>query len=95
MGTLAEALTDAGYVDSPSDVDEPETARRLAQRVGELEAECAALAAALDEDRHEYNPDPADPGWCTCHYRADSRWHQTAAWVRRRLGFKTGDASSD
>jgi len=90
MTTLAEALADAGYP-TPEPVDTEETAddaaRRLAQRVAALDAECAALAAALDEDRHEYEPDPADPGWCVCHYRADSRWHQTAAWVRRRCGF--------
>jgi hypothetical protein len=92
--TLAEALADAGYPppsSEPEPVDTEETtdgtARRLAHRVAVLEAECAALAAELDADRHECDPDPDHPGWCNCRYRADSRWHRTAAWVRRRYGF--------
>jgi len=95
VGTMAEALAHAGWaadeVASEPQQGPPETmedqARRLAHRVAELGAECAVLAVALDEDRHEYDPDDLNPGWCRCRYRADSRWHRTAAWVRRRHGF--------
>lgn len=60
---------------------------RLRAMVVALEQECAALADELDADRHEFTPDREGSAWCTCHYRADSRWHRTAAWVRKLYGF--------
>jgi len=80
---MQEALAGAGYADGQG----REEVERLRAMVVALEAECAVLAVALDEDRHEYDPDDLNPGWCRCRYRVDSRWHRTAAWVRRRHGF--------
>jgi hypothetical protein len=63
---------------------------RLRAALAASQAECAALADALDLLTHEHTPlpDPRDGAWSRlCGRRADDPQHRTAAWIRVTRGF--------